>query len=135
MQSFFNWLDRRKDAGILLLRLFTGIRLIYGVLDNVLSWHRMLEFRDFLQAFHFPLPLVSAIVSVYAQLFAGISYIFGWKIRYAAILMIINFAVAELMVHLNQTFEQMTPALAMLFISILFLFQGADKYSFDNRSR
>ncbi len=135
MQSFFNWLDRRKDAGVLLLRLFTGIRLIYGVLDNVLSWHRMLEFRDFLQAFHFPLPLVSAIVSVYTQLFAGISYILGWKIRYAAILMIINFVVAELMVHLNQTFEQMTPALAMLFISILFLFQGAGKYSFDNRSR
>lgn len=135
MQPFFAWLDRNKDVGILLLRLFAGVRLVYGVIDNVLSWKHMLLFRDFLQQFHFPVPLLSAIVSVYAQLLAGIMLAVGWKIRYAAILMIINFLVAIFMVHWGQTFEQMTPALALLFISILFLFYGPGKYSLDRRSK
>lgn len=131
MQSFFNWLDRNKDVGVLLLRLFIGVRLVYGVLDNVFSWEHMLKFRDFLQAFHFPLPLVAAIVSVYAQLLAGLLLIFGWKTSYAAILMLINFSVAIFMIHRKDSFEQMTPALAILFCSLLFLFQGAGKHSVD----
>ncbi len=93
----------------------------------------MIKFRDFLQQFNFPIPLVAAIVSVYAQLLAGVMFIPGWKIRFAAILMIINFLIAILMVHWGEKLEPMTPALAILFISILFFFQGAGKYSFDNR--
>jgi putative oxidoreductase len=58
-------------------------------------------------------------------------FIVGWKIRYAAILMIINFLIAVIMVHWRDTFEQMTSALAMLFSSLLFLFYGAGKYSLD----
>ena len=120
-----------KDIGILFLRLFIGVRLIYGVLDNVLYWERMIEFRDFLQQFHFPFPLVSAIVSVYAQLIAGILIFVGWKIRWAAAVMIINFLVAIFMVHRNQSFEEMTTPLAILFCNLLFFFTGAGKYSVD----
>ena len=133
MNHFFKWFDSRKDVGVLLLRLFVGVRLIYGVIDNVISWEHMIRFRDFLEQFNFPLPLVSAVVSVYAQLLAGLMFIVGWKIRWAAILMIINFLVALVMVHWGEKLESMTPALAILFISILFLFQGAGKYSLDNR--
>lgn len=91
----------------------------------------MIEFKDFLQQFHFPLPLVSAIVSVYAQLIAGILILVGWKIRWAAAVMIINFLVAIFMVHRNQSFEEMTAPLAMLFSNLLFFFTGAGKYSVD----
>ena len=134
MQMLFNWLNQNRGLGLLLLRLFIGIRLIYGVMDNILHWDRMIEFKTFLAQFHFPLPLVSAIVSVYAQLLAGIMFVLGWKIRYAAILMIINFLVALILVHWGHTFEQMTPALTMLFCSILFLFEGAGKYAIDKNS-
>ena len=133
MNHFFKWFVSRKDVGVLLLRLFVGVRLIYGVIDNVISWEHMIRFRDFLEQFNFPLPLVSAVVSVYAQLLAGLMFIVGWKIRWAAILMIINFLIALVMVHRGEKLEPMTPALAILFISILFLFQGAGKYSLDNR--
>ena len=133
MNNFFKWFDDRKDIGVLLLRLFVGVRLIYGVIDNVTSWEHMIKFRDFLQQFNFPIPLVAAIVSVYAQVLAGVMFILGWKIRFAAILMIINFLIAILMVHWGEKLEPMTPALAILFISILFFFQGAGKYSLDNR--
>ncbi len=93
----------------------------------------MLAFRNFLEAFHFPFPLVSAVVSVYAQLIASVMILVGWKIRYAALLMIVNFFVALVVVHVGQTFEEMTPALAMLFLNILFLFTGAGKHSLDHR--
>ena len=122
---------KNKDVGILLLRLFIGIRLIYGVIDNVLHWERMIEFADFLQQFKFPFPLVSAIVSVYAQLIAGILILIGWKIRWAALVMVINFLVAIIMVHREQTLEQMTPPLAILFSNLLFFFTGAGQYSLD----
>ena len=135
MQSFFNWLNSNKDVGVLLLRLFIGARLVYGVLDNVFSWQHMLKFRDFLQLFNFPLPLISAIVSVYAQLIAGLMFIAGWKVRYAAMLMILNFLIAIFVVHRNDALEQMTPALAIVFSSLLFLFQGAGKYSLDENRK
>lgn len=127
----FAFFKHHKDTGVLLLRLFVGFRLLYGVADNIFDWKRMLEFRDFLQLFHFPMPLVSAIVSVYAQAIAGFLILIGWKIRWAALLMIFNFSVALVMVHRSQTVEQMTPALAMLFGCLLFLFTGAGKLSLD----
>jgi putative oxidoreductase len=127
----FRFFKTRKDVGLLLMRVFIGGRLLYGVLDNVFSWSRMQEFRDFLQLFHFPMPLVSAVVSVYAQATAGVLILIGWKIRWAALLMIVNFLVALLVVHRGQTVEQMTPALAMMAGSLLFLFTGAGRYSAD----
>lgn len=85
----FVWFNRNKDIGPLLLRLFTGIRLIYGVQDNIFSWGHMKKFAVFLGQYNFPFPLFCAIVSVYAQAIAGLAFILGWKTRWAAVLMII----------------------------------------------
>jgi len=128
------WLDKNKDVGLFLLRLFVGIRLLYGVVDNIAAWERMIEFRNFLDQQGFPLPLASAVISVYAQFLSGLMFIIGFKIRLAAVLMIINFLVALVMVHLHDSFEGMTPALAMLFSSILFLFYGAGKFGLKRRA-
>jgi putative oxidoreductase len=123
------WLEENKDIGILLLRLFIGVRLIYGVADNVFSWHHMLTFEAFLRENGFPFPLISAMLSVYAQFISGILIITGFQIRIASLVMIINFMVALLMVHWYDTFEGMTPALAILFANVLFLFYGPGKLS------
>jgi putative oxidoreductase len=131
MSSFFNWLDQNRSLGIFILRLFVGFRLIYAVIDNILSWDRMLEFEGFLTKVGFPFPLVCAIVSVYAQFIAGVLYIIGWKIRYAALIMIFNFSVAWVMVDRFGSIEQMTPALSMLFCSVLFLFVGAGRIAVE----
>jgi putative oxidoreductase len=131
MSSFFNWLDQNRSLGIFILRLFVGFRLIYGVIDNILSWDRMLEFEGFITKVGFPFPLVCAVVSVYAQFIAGVLYIIGWKIRYAALIMIFNFSVAWVMVDRFGSIEQMTPALSMLFCSVLFLFVGAGRIAVE----
>jgi putative oxidoreductase len=131
MRSFMQQLQSPGSIGLLILRLFIGIRLFWGVIDNVVSWEHMLEFRDFLEQFNFPFPMLSAHVSVYAQLIASLAYMIGWKVRYAAGVMVVNFLVALLMVHWGQSFEQMTPPLAMLFISLSLLFTGGGRYALD----
>jgi hypothetical protein len=73
------------------LRLFVGVRLIHEVIDNVISWDRMLDFKVFLEANNFPAQLACAVVSAYAQLISGVLVIIVWKIRIAAAIMMINF--------------------------------------------
>ncbi|RYZ56211.1 MAG: DoxX family protein [Chitinophagaceae bacterium] len=119
---------KNVDAGLLLLRLFVGIRLLYGVQDNILHWSHMKNFEAFLAAHHFPVPLFSAILSVYAQAIAGILYIIGWQVRWAAAVMAVNFCVAFFMVHWGQSFEETTTVLFMLVSSLVLLLSGGGRY-------
>jgi putative oxidoreductase len=125
------FMESRKGYGNFFLRLIIGWRLIDGTQDNVFSWERMLEFRDFLAAHGTPFPLVAANVSVYAQFICGILYLVGWFVRPAAVVMIINFIIALLIAHIGLTFEQSFDAWMMLVGSIFFLFSGAGKISVD----
>jgi len=133
-QKIERFLDANKQIGILLLRIFIGCRLFYGVIDNILSWERMIEFSNFLDANNFPFPIISAVTSVYAQFFGAIFILAGFKLRFASFLLSINFIVALIFVHFqaNDTIEGMTPALAMLFGCLTLLFTGADKISLEN---
>jgi putative oxidoreductase len=125
------WFNKNADLGILIFRLFISFRILYGVIDNILSWERMMEFSRFLKTFHFPFPVFCAIVSVYAQLIAGLLLLAGFMTRTASLLLIINFIVALLLVHRNDPVEAMTPALAMFFGAILLLFTGPGKFAID----
>lgn len=129
------YFDNKKDYGTFFLRLLVGWRLIDGTQDNVLSWAQMLEFRDFLAQHNIAYPLVAATVSVYAQFICGLLYMVGLFIRPAAIVMIINFLVALLVVHLGTTFQQSFEALVMLFTSIFFLLHGPGNFSLENVRR
>jgi putative oxidoreductase len=122
------------NTGLFLLRLFISFRLLYGVLDNVFSWERMIEFSKFLEANHIPFPLVSAVVSVYVQLIGGILLLIGFKTRIASLLIMFNFIVAML-VHLraDDSIEGMTPPMAMLVISLTLFFTGPGKWSVDKK--
>lgn len=124
-----------KSLALLLIRLAFGARLIYGVIDNVVSWDRMLEFEAFLSANGFPVPLVSAILSVYFQLLAGISWIIGYQVRYSALLMIGNFLVALIGFHIIQgdSYLNTAPALHLLCISVLLFAIGPGKYALDKK--
>lgn len=127
---------KNSGYGIFFLRLFIGARLIYGVIDNVISWSKMLEFKAFLAANNFPVPLACAVISVYAQLIAGIMIILGWRIRLAAFVMIFNFIIAaSLHIYSGHSVEVMTPALAILFSCLLFFLEGPGKLSLKAGSR
>ena len=133
-EKIVSYLDSKKHVGIFLLRIFVSTRLLYGVIDNILSWERMIEFSDFMQKNDFPFPTISAIISVYVQFICAILILIGYKIRFASFLLVINFMVALIFVHIraHDTIEGMTPALAMLFGCLTFIFTGADKISLEN---
>jgi putative oxidoreductase len=127
----FAWLDRHREFGMFFVRLIVGFHLIYGAADNVFSRAHMLEFRDFLAERGVPSPLVAAHVSVYAMFLCGILYILGLKIRWAAIVMIINFIAALAIAHRVGGYPPAALALVMLFSSIAFLVHGAGRPSVD----
>lgn len=119
--------------GLLILRIFIGARILYGVIDNVINWDKMNEFAQFLSQYKFPYPIVSAITSVAIQLFCGFLILIGWQTKWSSLLLSLNFLIAIIMVHFpnNDSIEVLTPALAMLFISAALMFTGAGKYSVD----
>ena len=131
LQKLNRYFDHRKDYGIIFLRLVIGWRLVDGTQDNIFSWDRMVEFRVFLEQHGVPFPLLAAVLSVWFQFICGILYLVGGLTRVAAMLMIVNFTIALLIVHVGLTFEQSFDALMMLFGSIFFLFYGAGKFSID----
>ncbi len=98
-----------------------GFHLIYGSQDNVFSIERMQEFADFLANYQVIFPLVAAHISVYAQFICGILFILGKQIKWAALVMIVNFIVAIGLVHLSDPYPQKFPAIVMLCSSIFLL--------------
>ena len=98
-----------------------GFHLIYGSQDNVFSIERMQEFANFLASYDVVFPLVAAHLSVYAQLICGILFVLGKQVKWAALVMIVNFVVAIGLVHLSDPYPQKFPAIVMLCSSI-FLF-------------
>lgn len=128
----FNFFDRHKEYAAIFIRLIVGFHLIYGTQDNVFSYDRMLEFEKFLTARGVPFPLMAAFVSVYAQFICGALFIAGAFIRYAAIVMIINFIAAIVITHIGDSYPSTFPALMMLCASCFLLFNGAGKLSVDD---
>lgn len=126
-------LARYRAFAPLALRLPVGFHLIYGTLDNVISWARMLEFRDFLAANGFPAPLACAVLSVAAQFAAGILYLLGYLTRWAAGVMLANFAVALLAIHVGRPYPEAFPALVIWCASLSLLLSGPGAWSIDAR--
>ncbi|QNL48410.1 DoxX family protein [Olivibacter sp. SDN3] len=119
----------------LFIRLIVGFHLIYGVHDNIIDQAAMGKFSAFLSTYNFPAPPIAAYISVYAQLICGILFVVGYYLRIAALLMIINFTVALLAVHISDSYTNMFPALFMLFSSFSLFFSGAGKFSADQLKR
>lgn len=126
------FLEKYKDYAAVFIRLIIGFHLVYGTQDNVFSFVRMEEFAEFLRVRSVPFPLFSAFLSAYAQFICGILFIIGAGVRYAAVVMIINFVAALIIAHIGDTYPNMSPALMMLAAACFFLLHGAGKPSIDN---
>ena len=131
MTALSQWLDARREVAVLILRLFIAFVLIYGTQDNVFSRDRLLEFRDFLAKNGFPMPLAAAYLSAYGQFITGILLLAGLFTRFAAAIVIVNFVVALVMVHMRTPFNVNIAPMAMLVGGVFFLIYGAPRYSVD----
>ncbi|MFV3129947.1 DoxX family protein [Niveispirillum sp. KHB5.9] len=120
-----------EDVALLVLRLMVGAFLVWGVADNILSAERMEEFVRFLEKFGFPLPELMARLSVYAQFLCGLGFMLGLSTRWAAILCIVNFIVAIVMVDHVLGIRGMFPSACLIAIGLLLLARGPGRYGLD----
>ena len=129
------WCARQADFGLLVLRLVTGGHLVYMTQDNVLSWARMLEFRDFLAQFGFAYPLFCAVLSVIGQFGGGLLLVLGLFTRFAGLVVAFNFVVAIWMVDSKAPYPAAYPALALVAAGLCLMFTGAGRFSLDKAWR
>ncbi len=129
--KFERSLARHPNAGLLLLRLVIGGHPAVMTWDNVTSWARMLEFRDFLAHHGFAFPLACAVVSVAAQFVGGLMLVVGLHARWAALVLAFNFVVAIVMVDAKAAYPAAFPALALVAGALCLAFTGPGRLSLD----
>jgi putative oxidoreductase len=120
-----------SDLALLLLRLFVGLFLVWGVWDNITSTERMQEFVGFLAKFGFPNPGLLAPVSVYLQFLIGLGFIFGLFTRWAGIFCAIHFIIAIAMVDRLGGMRGIFPSGCLVVIGLYLATYGAGRFSID----
>jgi putative oxidoreductase len=128
---FLSGAQRFGDFALLLLRLFVGLFLIFGVWDNISDSARMAEFVEFLRKHGFPSPKVLAPLSVYVQFLVGLAFILGLFTRWAGILCVINFVVAIALVDRFGGMRATFPSGCLVFIGLYLATYGAGRLSVD----
>lgn len=119
------------DFCLLLLRLFVGLFLVWGVWDNVSSAARMQEFAEFLAQHGFSSPRLMAPLSVYLQLAIGLGFVLGLFTRWAGIFCAIHFAIAIAMVDRHGGMRGVFPSGCLVFIGLYLATYGAGRFSID----
>ena len=138
MTTIFDWILSRKEiaetgtagsVGLLVMRAWFGLTLAFahglGKLINYSA--RAAEFSD-------PLGVsapVSLALAVFAEFFCSLALVLGIFTRGVIIPLIINMAVAGLIVHAADPFRRKELALAYLFVFIVLLITGPGKFSLD----
>ncbi|GJL95606.1 MAG: hypothetical protein DHS20C05_20110 [Hyphococcus sp.] len=128
---YLNKLSGFTDLSLLALRLLTGAFLVWGVWDNILHQERMTEFIAFMTQFGFPYPALLAPLSVWMQFICGLLLCVGLFTRWAGLLMVFNFVVGFLMVHLGDDFRAQFPALILIGVNLHFVAVGGGRFALD----
>jgi putative oxidoreductase len=129
-------LSRFHDFGVLVLRLAFGFQLVKVSWQNALMpAEKMPEFINYLTSLGFPFPTVGAYVSTYTEFIGGILLILGLWVLPTAMLLIINFTMAFFLAHIavSDTYQNTFPSANLVAVNLFLLFNGAGKYSVDNR--
>jgi len=132
---FLSSAQRFADFALLLLRVFVGLFLIWGVWDNVTDSARMREFADFLGKHHFVSPQILAPVSVYLQLAIGVAFVLGLFTRWAGIFCAITFVVAIVMVDRFGGMRGIFPSGCLVTIGLYLATHGGGRFSVDAAMR
>ncbi|RIV18081.1 DoxX family protein [Fibrisoma montanum] len=90
-------------------------------------------YAEWLKSLGFPFPLVSAALSAYAEFIGAILMVLGYKTRWAAVVLLINFSLAILVGHvaIGDTYKNAMPAINLFAMSVFLLLNGPGKPSID----
>ena len=119
---FLSEAQRFSDFTLLLLRVFVGLFLIWGVWANVMGARPTGELTA---------PLLYAKVSVFAQLAVGVGFVLGLFTRWAGIICALNFVVAIVLVDRFGGFRGVFPSGVLVAIGLYLATHGAGRFSLD----
>jgi putative oxidoreductase len=134
MRNVLASLDRFRDYAPFLLRLAFAYELFDAAGHTALHPAEGIPgYASWLKDLGFPLPTVSAVLSAYTEFFGAILMVIGWKTRWAAVFLAINFILAIAVAHLAtaDTYKNSFPAINLLAMSIFLLLNGPGKPSID----
>jgi putative oxidoreductase len=117
------------DAGLLLLRLFTGLAM--ALAHGLGKLPPSDRFVDGVAELGFPFPVVFAWAAGLAEFVGGLLLAAGLATRPAAFFVAFTMAVAAFGRHADDPFAVQERALLFLAISVAFLLIGAGRYSAD----
>jgi putative oxidoreductase len=128
----FKYLTNLQPYAILFIRLAFGFHLIQYTYGDVFELTAGSSNKEWLGSMGVPFPYLMGWIFMLTEFIGGIALIIGFKTRLFAFLLIINFTVALLLVHLGQTYKQSFEAIQMLCVSFFFLLNGSGKLSIDD---
>jgi len=122
-----------KDYAPVCLRVVVGLYLYTALKAKVYLPSVASKFSEQLENLNFPFPLFMAYLGTWALLLSYIALVVGYKVRWAAIPMIIYFAVALLTYHLPEqhSIRESMPAIVLMVLGCFFLMNGAGRPSVD----
>ena len=90
-------------------------------------------YAGWLKSLGFPLPVASAVLSAYTEVFGAILMAIGWQTRWAALFLTINFMLAVFVGHvaIGDTYKNTFPSINLLAMGIFLLLNGPGKPSLD----
>jgi putative oxidoreductase len=121
--------SRAGDAGLLILRVFAGLAL--ALAHGMGKVPPQEGFVGMLGGLGIPAPHLAAWLSGIAEFGGGILLALGLLTRPAALLIVINMAVALIFAHAGDTFGERELPLLFFFIALAYLLKGAGRFSLD----
>ncbi len=130
---FLTQLKRWDDETLLILRLFVGAFLIWGVADDIFGTSRMVEFESFLQQHGFLKSSFWALVSIWAQFVVGVAFVLGCFTRWAGVICAVNFAIVLLTMDSHMGIRASFPFAVLIAIGVYLATHGAGRISVDQK--
>lgn len=117
------------DAGLMLLRGFTGLGLAFG--HGLGKLQAPDRFLSMIPNIGLPMPTVFGWLAIFTEFFGGLLLALGLLTRPAAFFILCLMLTAFFGVHSADPYVKAEPALMYGFIAIAFLFAGSGRYGFD----
>jgi len=128
-----NIISIRTNAGLALLRIFTGLSLAFA--HGIGKLPPSDRFIEAVGNLGFSMPALFAWLSGSAEFFGGLLLAIGFLTRPAALFIIINMSVAAFLRHADDPFSSKEKAFFYMVVAVVFLITGSGKYGIDSLFR
>ncbi len=126
-------LSTSSNAGLALLRIFTGVALLFG--HGIGKMPPSEKFIGIVSGLGFPYPTLFAYAAGLTEFAGGMFLALGLFTRPTSFFVAFMMAVAAFGFHVNDPFAAQEKALLYLFIALAFLFKGSGEWSLDSMIR